>query len=114
MQFKVEVVAATWDEHRGEWKVRLRREGQSHEITEFEDYCHLLILGTGVLNNPKWPDVADMAQYGGRLIYTARWDEEYREEQWASETVAVIGSGSSSLQVCLHVWSSGSVLMQDT
>lgn len=99
MTFRTEVIAATWDEGRGEWKLRLRKESGDGEVVEFDDYCHLLILGTGVLNNFKWPDISGLDEFEGKLIHTARWHQDYQAAQWENDTIAVIGSGSSSLQV---------------
>lgn len=99
MIFRTEVIGATWDECRGEWRVRLRSRSGDQGFLEFDDYCHLLILGTGVLNTFKWPDIAGLDEFKGKLVHTARWDADYQAARWRNSSVAVIGSGSSSLQV---------------
>lgn len=99
MIFQTEVISATWDERKSEWHVRLRRTDGTGEAVEFDDHCNVLILGTGVLNNIKMPDIDGIDSFRGRLLHTARFDQTYQEEQWSKETVAVVGSGSTSLQV---------------
>jgi hypothetical protein len=53
MTFNTEVVGCFWDEDQGEWRVKLRKQAPGQEPVEFEDQCHLLLYGAGVLNNPK-------------------------------------------------------------
>lgn len=53
MTFNTEVVGCYWDEEKGEWKVKLRETKPGQEPREFEDHCHLLLHGTGILNNFK-------------------------------------------------------------
>lgn len=33
-----------------------------------------------------------------QIIHTGAWDDSYQREQWEGQTVAVIGSGASSIQ----------------
>ena len=53
MNFNTEVVGCYWDEEKGEWKVKLRQTKLGGQTREFEDHCHLLLNGTGILNNYK-------------------------------------------------------------
>lgn len=53
MTFSTEVVGCRFDEERGEWKVRLRETKEGQEPREFDDWCHLLLHATGILNNFK-------------------------------------------------------------
>ncbi|EME38864.1 flavin-binding monooxygenase-like protein [Dothistroma septosporum NZE10] len=99
MRFHVEVVGCYWQEHAGEWVVKLREHLPNHEVREFEDRCNVLLYGAGVLNNFKFPDIPGLQdRFKGRVIHTARWPKDYKEEDWAKERVAVIGSGASSIQ----------------
>lgn len=54
MVFNTEVVGAYWNDDNGEWTVKLRQTAPGQEPREFEDTCHLLLHGTGILNNFKW------------------------------------------------------------
>lgn len=99
MHFHTEVVGCYWNEEKGEWKVKLRETKPGQGAREFEDHCHLLLNGTGILNNYKWPSIPGLKdKFRGRVVHTARWPKNYQKEQWQHDRVAVIGSGASSIQ----------------
>jgi cation diffusion facilitator CzcD-associated flavoprotein CzcO len=47
-------------------------------------------------SNWKWPDVEGIDTFQGRLIHTAQWPKDFDH---AGKTIAVIGNGSSGIQV---------------
>ncbi|KAK5112948.1 hypothetical protein LTR62_003770 [Meristemomyces frigidus] len=99
MTFNTEVTGAYWDDGKGEWKVELRETRNGEVVREFRETCHLLLHGTGILNNFKWPDIPGLKdKFKGRVVHTARWPKDYPTEKWADDRVAVIGSGASSIQ----------------
>jgi len=49
MNFNTEVVGCYWQEEKGEWLVKLREHRPGQEPRDFEDHCHLLLHGTGLL-----------------------------------------------------------------
>lgn len=99
MTFNTEVIGAYWNEEKGQWTVKLRQTQPGQEPREFEDYCDLLLHGTGILNNFKWPAIPGLKdKFKGKVIHTARWPDDYEAEQWKNDNVAVIGSGASSIQ----------------
>lgn len=99
MTFNTEVIGAYWNEEKGEWNVKLRQTIPGQEPREFEENCHLLLHGTGILNNWKWPEIPGLHdKFEGKVIHTARWPREYQKEEWKNDRVAVIGSGASSIQ----------------
>lgn len=99
MTFNTEVIGAYWNEEKGQWTVKLRQTQPGQEPREFEDYCDLLLHGTGILNNFKWPAIPGLKdKFKGKVIHTARWPSDYEAEQWKNDNVAVIGSGASSIQ----------------
>ena len=51
MSFSTEVIGCWWNEEKGEWTVKLRESKPGQEPREFEEHCHLLLHGTGILNN---------------------------------------------------------------
>jgi len=51
MNFSTEVIGCWWNEEKGEWTVKLRETKPGQEPREFEEHCHLLLHGTGILNN---------------------------------------------------------------
>ncbi|EDO02647.1 hypothetical protein SS1G_05124 [Sclerotinia sclerotiorum 1980 UF-70] len=97
MTFNTEVIGCFWDEEAGKWSVKMKQTSESGE-KEFEETCDLLLHATGILNNFKWPDIKGIQNFKGKVIHTARWPGDYQQEQWKNESVAIIGSGSSSIQ----------------
>ncbi|KAM3076422.1 hypothetical protein ACMFMG_007241 [Clarireedia jacksonii] len=98
MTFNTEIVGCYWNEVTGQWTVKLKQSSGAGE-KQFEETCDLLLHATGILNNFKWPDIKGLELFKGKLIHTARWPESYQEDQWNQESVAIIGSGASSVQV---------------
>lgn len=99
MTFHTEVMGIYWQEDEGKWLVKLRQTAAGQEPREFEDTCDLLLHGTGILNNFKWPDIPGLKdKFKGKVIHTARWPQEYQQEEWKNDRIAVIGSGASSIQ----------------
>ncbi|KAK4105331.1 FAD/NAD(P)-binding domain-containing protein [Parathielavia hyrcaniae] len=88
-----QVVSAQWDEKDGRWELVVR---DLETGEEFGDYATFLVNGTGFLNTWKWPAVNGLDSFQGRLIHTARWSKDFDH---TSKTIAVIGNGSSGIQV---------------
>ncbi|KAF7770364.1 hypothetical protein Agabi119p4_6338 [Agaricus bisporus var. burnettii] len=92
-QFGKLVSRAEWDNERGHWNI---------EVTDLEtgrvisDWCHILLNAAGVLNAWKWPDVPGIKEFEGKLLHTAKYD---RNVDLTGKTVALIGTGSSAIQV---------------
>ncbi|ATZ53328.1 hypothetical protein BCIN_09g01960 [Botrytis cinerea B05.10] len=97
MTFNTEIVGCFWDEETGKWTVKMKQTSEYGE-KQFEETCDLLLHATGILNNPKWPDIKGIEKFKGKVTHTARWPDDYQEEQWKDESVAIIGSGASSIQ----------------
>ena len=98
MTFNTEVVRSEWQDDSGKWRVSLRQKSPSGETKEWDEECDLLLYATGILNNYKWPQIKGMDKFKGKVVHTAIWPEEYQEEEWKNDRVAVIGSGASSIQ----------------
>ncbi|PVH89057.1 flavin-binding monooxygenase-like protein [Cadophora sp. DSE1049] len=98
MTFNTVVVGCYWNEEEGQWTVKLRQTTPGSAPREFEEKCDLLLHATGILNNFKWPEIEGLNKFKGRVVHTAAWPKDYQEEQWKNESVAIIGSGASSIQ----------------
>ncbi|KAJ9501190.1 hypothetical protein H2202_002984 [Exophiala xenobiotica] len=88
-----EVIGANWDDVKGIWTIKVK------ELTTgdvFEDWCHFMISGSGILNNWKWPNIPGLHTFKGQLLHSAAWD---MSADWRGKTVAVLGCGSSGVQV---------------
>ncbi|HEU0191763.1 MAG TPA: NAD(P)/FAD-dependent oxidoreductase [Mycobacterium sp.] len=88
MLFNTNVEGARWDEDAKLWRVAVA--GGETLSAQF------LIVATGFLCQPRRPDIAGIDSFGGRIIHTAAWDDDYSP---AGNKVAVIGTGSTGIQV---------------
>ena len=75
-----------WNEERGRWEV---------ETSAGRMNAKVLINATGPLTEPKFPEVAGIETFEGKLIHSARWDHDY---DLAGKRVASIGTGASAIQ----------------
>ncbi|KAI1817436.1 hypothetical protein GGS20DRAFT_533207 [Poronia punctata] len=93
VKYNHRLTGAWWDHQKGQWKVRIEPNGDSSAA--FYDYSEILISATGVLNNPKWPELKGLESFKNK-VHTAAWDHSI---ELTGKTVGVIGNGSSSIQV---------------
>ncbi|KIW95966.1 uncharacterized protein Z519_03032 [Cladophialophora bantiana CBS 173.52] len=94
--FNTEVKQVTWSEEQGKWLVNL----QKADGTLFTDSCNVLVNGAGVVNRWKWPDIDGLHDFKGTLSHSADWDPNI---DWKGKRVALIGTGSSSIQILPEV-----------
>jgi hydroxyversicolorone monooxygenase len=71
MHFRHEVIGCYWQEDSNEWLVKLRVTNPDGSVArEFEDRCHVLLDGTGILNNFKWPNIEGLRdKYKGKVNF---------------------------------------------
>ncbi|KAF7305151.1 hypothetical protein MKEN_01230300 [Mycena kentingensis (nom. inval.)] len=96
IQLRHEVIKAEWDAEQFRWRLKIR----GPEGKEFEDECDVFLNGGGVLNHWAWPSITGLHDFKGALCHTARWPDNVTT---AGKRVAVIGSGSSGIQVLTAV-----------
>ncbi len=87
IKFKQDVRAITWDEDQRLWSVRTQRATYR---------ARTVIASYGPLATPALPRIDGIDTFGGKVIHTGRWDHEY---DFTDKTVAVIGTGSTAVQV---------------
>ncbi len=89
IQFNTKVTDAIYNEDTQLWQVKTE-EGQVFETTYF-------IMGTGCLSVPKEPDFKGIDSFNGEFYLTGKWP--HNEVSFEGKRVAVIGTGSSGVQV---------------
>ncbi|ROV88967.1 hypothetical protein VMCG_10149 [Cytospora schulzeri] len=95
VQLKTTIHETIWDEESGKWKILLEQNGQmKHDEADF------IINGSGFLSKWKWPDIKGIWDFKGKLVHSARWDNEY---DWEGKRVAVLGNGNSGIQVVANM-----------
>jgi len=93
IQFETRVVSAIFDEATGRWTVTTDR---GDEISA--QYC---IMATGLISAPVDPKFEGLETFAGEQYMTSRWPQQ--EPTFAGKRVAVIGTGSSGIQVISEV-----------
>ncbi|WOO84284.1 FAD-binding monooxygenase moxY [Vanrija pseudolonga] len=92
------VLEARWLENDGKWVIKV----QDPTGRVFEDRCDFVYYATGLLSNPVWPKIPGRDTFKGVIHHTGEWDaakEEAEGMDWSDKRVAVIGTGSSAIQV---------------
>jgi cation diffusion facilitator CzcD-associated flavoprotein CzcO len=85
LRLDTEVTAARWT---GEgWEVEAGGETQRADF---------VVMATGVLHHPNVPDIPGLESFAGTTLHSARWDDE---ADFAGKRVAVIGTGSTGVQI---------------
>lgn len=88
MCFNTDVDGACWDDEVRRWQVALGG-GDTLE-------AQFLVTATGLLSQPRMPDIAGIESFAGRVLHTADWDDRYPLEQ---RRAAIIGTGSTGVQI---------------
>jgi cation diffusion facilitator CzcD-associated flavoprotein CzcO len=88
VRFGTRVLGATFDDDADVWRLRT---SSGDEVT-----ARYVIGATGVLTQPKPPEIEGLKRFGGKVVHTARWDHEL---DLSGKRVAIIGTGASAVQV---------------
>lgn len=91
IRFNTRVQSARYDEENAQWNVVVDGGNGLESIRG-----NVLIGAVGVLNTPKLPPIAGLAEFDGQCFHTARWPEGLDLQ---GKRVAVIGNGATSMQV---------------
>jgi cation diffusion facilitator CzcD-associated flavoprotein CzcO len=89
MRFDAKVTSAVWDEASGRWVVAV------DNGTSFR--ARFLVAATGILSVPHFPEVPGREDFAGEQYHTGQWPATPVE--FAGKRVAVVGTGSSGVQL---------------
>ena len=89
IRFGSEVASARRE--RGRWRLTT---SDGHE-----DVADVLVTATGVLHHPRVPEIAGLESFSGRAFHSARWPDDLSPEALRDMRVAVIGTGSTGVQI---------------
>ncbi|KAL2848916.1 hypothetical protein BJY01DRAFT_262438 [Aspergillus pseudoustus] len=92
IKYRHSIKGALWNEEDAKWEISV----QGPDGAIFQDRVDVFINAGGVLNNWKWPAIEGLHTFKGKLIHSARWDEDY---DFTNKKVATIGIGSSGIQI---------------
>lgn len=76
-----------WNAAAGIWDVEVVN---TKDGTVVNDTCHILVNAGGALNTWKWPDIAGLDKFKGKLLHTANWDQSV---DLVGKHVGLIGNG---------------------
>ena len=93
MRLGTKALEARWDEGSSKWHLILEEVASGRRFNAESD---VLIAAMGALNDWHWPDIPGLHDFKGKLLHSAAWDPEY---DYIGKEVAVIGSGSSGIQM---------------
>ena len=88
IQFDTRVERAAFDERSNSWAVTT---SDGRTVT-----ANFVVLATGCLSNARMPDIKGLDRFKGRIYHTGHWPHE--PVDFTGQRVAVIGTGSSSIQ----------------
>ena len=88
IQFNTRVERAEFDERSNIWSVTTS-DGKTVR-------ANFVVLATGCLSNARMPDIRGIDRFKGKLYHTGHWPHE--PVDFTGQRVAVIGTGSSSIQ----------------
>ena len=92
IQFQTRVETATYDEDTSRWNVDAASSGgESTRVS-----AQFLIMATGCLSKPKFPEIAGRESFQGEAYHTGLWP--HQGVDFAGQGVGVIGTGSSAIQ----------------
>ena len=87
IEYERTVSACTWDASGARWTV------ETEDGTR--DQADAIVLATGQLHQPFYPQLAGLERFAGHSFHSSRWDHGY---PLAGRRVAVVGTGASAVQ----------------
>ncbi|KAF9011133.1 hypothetical protein BDQ17DRAFT_1387598 [Cyathus striatus] len=101
------ITRAHYSESTGKWHLTIkRRKSDQDDWEEFEDTADFIFSGVGGLSRWVWPDIPGLENFKGKVIHSAQWPSGEDgnglaglDDSWADKKVAVIGVGSSAIQI---------------
>lgn len=100
IRLNTEVVAAQWNDDTSSWTVTTA----DGELL----IADVVVCATGVLHHPVVPDIPGLDDFAGDVVHTARWDDDVVT---AGKRIAVIGTGSTGVQVVSALASEAAALV---
>ena len=87
INFEEEVMEAKFNEANSQWSIKTSKQ---------EYQTKFCIFATGCLSVPNKPEIEGLESFEGELLHTATWPRD--EVDFTGKNVAIIGTGSSSIQ----------------
>ncbi|KAI8626291.1 flavin-binding monooxygenase [Xylariaceae sp. FL1651] len=88
-----EVLSCVWDNEVKKWILEVQRTDTQET---FQDDADVLIAARGNLSNPSWPEIPGLKSFGGEIMHSALWNDDY---DFRNKRIGIIGNGSSAIQI---------------
>jgi cation diffusion facilitator CzcD-associated flavoprotein CzcO len=88
IKYQRHVESISFIEEEKHWQVNVK--GGEKILTKY------VISATGILNQPKHPEIEGIENFKGKMMHTARWDDSF---ELKGKRVGIIGTGASAIQV---------------
>jgi cation diffusion facilitator CzcD-associated flavoprotein CzcO len=60
------------------------------------DEADIVLMATGVLHHPNYPDIDGIDNFEGEIFHSARWNHDF---EWRGKRLGVVGTGSTAVQI---------------
>jgi cation diffusion facilitator CzcD-associated flavoprotein CzcO len=86
VHFGEEVTRCEYDGRR--WQVRTRSGSR--------DEADVVLMATGVLHHPHYPEIEGIEDFAGEIFHSARWNHDF---DWRGRGIGIVGTGSTAVQI---------------
>lgn len=98
IRLNTRVAAMHWSSETNTWNVAIEQNDQKSNIT-----ASVCIAATGPLSKPFYPNIIGLNECKSRVVHTGVWPSDLSASSFAGKRVAVIGTGSSGVQVITNL-----------
>ncbi len=91
IHFDCDLRAARWDDDRSHWEIETSRGSLTARV---------LVGATGLLSEPRVPQIPGLDGFPGTVVHTARWGDGH---DFTGRRVAVVGTGATAIQLVPHL-----------
>jgi cation diffusion facilitator CzcD-associated flavoprotein CzcO len=83
----------------GEEVTRCEYDGKGWHVwtrSGIHDEADVVLMATGVLHHPHYPDIEGIEEFEGEIFHSARWNHDF---DWRGRRIGVVGTGSTAVQI---------------
>ncbi|KAK5062925.1 hypothetical protein LTR84_005001 [Exophiala bonariae] len=122
--WRTTVRSAKWDDENSEWVLQVQKSSSDGTSTVVDVRTEYFVLTSGLLHNPKLPDVPGIGKFSKHTFHTARWDYAYTGgssdnpmmNKLKDKKVIFVGTGATAVQAVPHLakWAKKLFVVQRT
>lgn len=122
--WRATVRSARWDDERSEWVLQIHKSSYDETSVVLDLRTEFFVLTSGLLHNPKLPNVPGIEKFSKHTFHTARWDYAYTGgspdnptmSKLEDKNVIFVGTGATAVQAVPHLakWAKNLFVVQRT